>query len=331
MVFEGLRFAFRPTSADNRAMRIGILSRNPTLYSTRRLAQAAWERGHEVQVIDTMAVAVHLGQGVASTSEPRLVGNDIAGLATTSPIPALDAIIPRIGTSVTFYGLAVVRQFEAAGLATTASSPGIARSRDKLESLQIMSRARIPIPRTAVVARPEALFAAVAAVGGLPVVIKLIRGTQGQGVILANYLTTISAVLKRARELRQQAILQEFIAEAAGTDLRVIVVGNRCVAAMQRQAAAGEFRANLHRGGSATAFALDAATESLARRAAQAHDLAVAGVDLIWSNRGPLVLEVNSSPGLEGIEKATGVDVAGAIIGYLEETVGRKPRSPLRR
>jgi ribosomal protein S6--L-glutamate ligase len=307
-------------------MRIGILSRNPTLYSTRRLAEAAWERGHQVQIIDTMAVAVHLGQDGLPGGEARLVANGLAGLATTKPLPALDAIIPRIGASVTFYGLAVVRQFENAGVFTSASSQGIARSRDKLESLQIMARANIPIPRTAVVARPEALFAAVAAVGGLPVVIKLIRGTQGQGVILANYLTTISAVLKRAKELRQQAILQEFIAEAEGGDQRVIVVGNRCVAAMARQAAAGEFRSNLHRGGSASAIRLDAATESLALRAAQAHGLAVAGVDLIRSRRGSLVLEVNSSPGLEGIEKATGSDVAGAIVGYLEGATGRRPR-----
>lgn len=306
-------------------MRIGILSRNPSLYSTRRLAQAAWERGHQVQIIDTMSVAVHLGREGGPAGEARIVADGLAGLAKTSPLPALDAIIPRIGASVTFYGLAVVRQFEAAGVASTASSPGIARSRDKLESLQLMAQARIPIPRTAVVARPEALFAAVAAVGGLPVVIKLIRGTQGQGVILANYLTTISAVLKRARELRQQAILQEYIAEAGGGDRRVIVVGGRCVAAMARQAAAGEFRANLHRGGSAVAIRLDVATESLALRAAQAHDLAVAGVDLIQSRRGPLVLEVNSSPGLEGIEKATGVDVAGAIVAYLEAKAAQRP------
>jgi ribosomal protein S6--L-glutamate ligase len=308
-------------------MRIGILSRNPALYSTRRLARAAWERGHEVQIVDTTAVAVHLGRAGETPGDMQLVVNGVAGLASTSQLPKLDAVIPRIGTSVTFYGLAVVRQFEAAGIFTTASSQGIARSRDKLESLQIMAQARLPIPRTAVIARPEALLAAVEAVGGLPIVVKLIRGTQGRGVILANYLSTISAVLKRARELHQQAILQEFITEAGGRDLRVIIVGDRCVAAMERQAAEGEFRANLHRGGSAVPVELDAASRSLALRAARAHGLAMAGVDLIPSNRGPLLLEVNSSPGLEGIEHTTGVDVAGAIIDYVEQNAGRSATS----
>jgi ribosomal protein S6--L-glutamate ligase len=304
-------------------MRIGILSRNRALYSTRRLAQAAWQRGHEVQIVDTTAVAVHLGRAAEIPGDMRLVVNGVAGLGSTSLLPELDAVIPRIGTSVTFYGLAVVRQFEAAGIVTTASSQGIAQSRDKLESLQIMAQAKLPIPRTAVIARPEALLAAVEAVGGLPIVVKLIRGTQGRGVILANYLSTVSAVLKRARELHQQAILQEFIAEAGGRDLRVIIVGDRCVAAMERQAAEGEFRANLHRGGTAVPIDLDPTTATLARQAARAHSLAVAGVDLIRSERGPLVLEVNSSPGLEGIEQTTGIDVASAIIGYVEQTAGR--------
>jgi ribosomal protein S6--L-glutamate ligase len=304
-------------------MRIGILSRNPALYSTRRLAQAAWDRGHEILIVDTTAVAVHLEGAGEQGGEIQVVVNGVAGLGSKSLLPKLDAVIPRIGTSVTFYGLAVVRQFEAAGIVTTASSQGIARSRDKLESLQIMAQAQLPIPRTAVIARPEALLAAVEAVGGLPVVVKLIRGTQGRGVILANYLSTISAVLKRARELHQQAILQEFIAEAGGRDLRVIIIGDRCVAAMERHAAEGEFRANLHRGGSAVPVELDEATRSLARQAARAHGLAVAGVDLVRSKRGPLLLEVNSSPGLEGIEQTTGIDVASAIIDYVEKTVGR--------
>lgn len=307
-------------------MRIGILSRNPTLYSTRRLAQAIWARGHQAHIIDTTAVAVHLGTDGSRGEAQLLVGN-VAGLADVAPLPALDAIIPRIGTSVTFYGLAVVRQFEAAGTVTTASSDAIARSRDKLHSLQIMGRAGLPIPRTAVLARPEALFAAVNAVGGLPAVVKLIRGTQGRGVLLAHHLATITAMLRRAEELNQQAIIQEFIAEAAGSDLRVIVVGNRCVAAMERRAPTGEFRANLHQGGTAAPVALDAATAALATAAARAHGLAVAGVDLLQSRRGPLLLEVNSSPGLEGIERTTGVAVAEAIVGYVEATVGRKRRS----
>ncbi|WP_374687173.1 RimK family alpha-L-glutamate ligase [Promineifilum sp.] len=305
-------------------MRIGILSRNPALYSTRRLAQVARERGHQAQVIDTTSVAVHLGRQGAPPGETHLLTEGIPGLANTSPLPALDAIIPRIGTSVTFYGLAVVRQFEAAGLITTASSQAIARSRDKLQSLQLMAQARLPIPRTAVIARPEALYAAVDAVGGLPAVVKLIHGTQGRGVLLAHYLATVAAVLQRAEELNRQAIIQEFIAEAAGRDLRVIVVGHRWVAAMERRAPQGEFRANLHQGGTAVPVELDAATAALAVRAARAHGLAVAGVDLIPSRRGPLLLEVNSSPGLEGIEATTGVDVAGAIVRYVEEAARRR-------
>ena len=184
-------------------MRIGILSRNPALYSTRRLAQAVWARGHQAQIIDTTSVAVHMGAADVSPGATHLLTGGAIGLAATTPLPALDAIIPRIGTSVTFYGLAVVRQFETAGVFTTASSDAIARSRDKLHSLQVMAQAGLPIPRTAVVARPEALFAAVEAVGGLPTVVKLIRGTQGRGVLLAHHLATISAMLQRAEELRQ--------------------------------------------------------------------------------------------------------------------------------
>ncbi len=303
-------------------MRIGILSRNPALYSTRRLAQAIWARGHQAQIIDTTAIAVHLG----AAGGPQLLTGGAIGLAATTPLPPLDAVIPRIGTSVTFYGLAVVRQFEAAGVFSAVSADAIARSRDKLHSLQVMAQAGLPIPRTAVVARPEALLAAVDAVGGLPAVVKLIRGTQGRGVLLAEHMATIAAMLQRAEELNQQAILQEYIAEAAGRDLRVIVVGNRPVAAMERHAPPGDFRANLHQGGSATAVTLDRATAALAVAAARAHGLAVAGVDLLLSRRGPLLLEVNSSPGLEGVEKATGEDVATAIVAYVEAAANRGRR-----
>lgn len=307
-------------------MRIGILSRNPSLYSTRRLLAAARERGHRAEVVDTTSVAVHLGGHGRMPGESRRLVAGLPGLAGTVELPPFDAIIPRIGTSVTFYGLAVVRQFEASGVLTTASSNAIACSRDKLQSLQVMSQAGLPIPRTAVVAQPEALYAAVEAVGGLPAVVKLIHGTQGRGVFLAHQLATVSAMLQRVAELNRQAIVQEFIAEAAGRDIRLIVVGRRSVAAMERQAPHGEFRANLHRGGTASPFEPDAAMIALAVAAAQAHGLAVAGVDLVPSQRGPLLLEVNSSPGLEGIEKATGVDVAGEIIEYVEETArGRRP------
>ncbi len=259
-------------------------------------------------------------------SHPRALQHAPAGPGHLGPWPPLDAVIPRIGTSVTFYGLAVVRQFEAAGVFSAVSADAIARSRDKLHSLQVMAQAGLPIPRTAVVARPEALLAAVDAVGGLPAVVKLIRGTQGRGVLLAEHMATIAAMLQRAEELNQQAILQEYIAEAAGRDLRVIVVGNRPVAAMERHAPPGDFRANLHQGGSATAVTLDRATAALAVAAARAHGLAVAGVDLLLSRRGPLLLEVNSSPGLEGVEKATGEDVATAIVAYVEAAANRGRR-----
>lgn len=302
-------------------MKLAILSRNPGLYSTRRLLQAAAARGHHASVIDTTAVAVHLGGREGSPAAATLLSPGALGLQRPSPLPQLDAVIPRIGASVTFYGLAVVRQFEAMGTVLTASSDAIAASRDKLHSLQLMTRAGLPIPRSAVIARPEALNAAVYAVGGLPVVVKLIRGTQGRGVLLARDLATIQAVLQRAQELGRQALVQEFITEAGGCDLRVIVVGDRCVAAMERRAGAGEFRANLHLGGQARAVRLDEETSRLAVRAAQVHGLAVAGVDLLPSKRGPLLIEVNSSPGLEGIEQATGVDVAGAVIGHVEQLV----------
>jgi ribosomal protein S6--L-glutamate ligase len=307
-------------------MRIGILSRNPDLYSTRRLVEAARARGHTAVIIDTTAVAVHVGQSDPPDGGLPLLVGGATGVAGLARMPALDGIIPRIGASVTFYGLAVVRQFETAGVLTTASSAGIASSRDKLHSLQTMAHAGLPIPRTAVIARPEALYAAVQAIGGLPAVVKLIHGTQGRGVFLAHHLATVAAVLQRVEELNRQAILQEFIAEAEGRDQRLLVVGDRCVAAMERRAPPGEFRANLHRGGTADPLTPDASAVALAIAAARAHGLAVAGVDLIPSGRGPLLLEVNSSPGLEGIERATGVDVAGAIVDYVEAADRRRGR-----
>lgn len=306
-------------------MRIGILTRNPGLYSTRRLARVAWERGHQVRLIDTTNVTVEIG-GAPPEQEPRVLTPGSLGLARATRLPALDAVIPRIGSSVTYYGLAVVRQFEAAGVALTASSKAIAQSRDKLHSLQIMSRAGLPVPRTAVIGHPGALYAAIHAVGGLPVIIKLNRGTQGKGVVLVHDLGTAADLLRRAQETNRPAILQEFVAEAEGRDLRVIVVGDKVVAAMERQAVGGEFRANLHLGGTSRAVELDPAAKDLALQAAKVHELGVAGVDLILSRRGPLLLEVNSSPGLEGIEQATGIDVAGAMIDFVERLVVRGRR-----
>ena len=306
-------------------MRIGVLSRNSSLYSTRRLVEAGRQRGHTMLVIDTLGVVVELG-----LTEEKIALRKSSSQATMGGLaypfvrlPQVDAIVPRIGASITNYGLAVVRQFEAASVPTTASSLGVGSSRDKLYSLQLMSRAGLPVPRTAVLVQPHLYFSAVQSVGGPPVIIKLNRGTQGRGVILAPNFRTVEVVLSRLRRLKQLLLVQEFVAEAEGSDVRVIVVGGRCVAAMRRTASAGEYRSNLHRGGTAVSVTLSPELEHLACRAAQAHDLDVAGVDIIHSRRGPLLLEVNSSPGLEGIEQATQADVAGAIIEHLEQKVVR--------
>ena len=316
-------------------MRIGILSRNRMLYSTSRLAQAAREQGHNVLVIDTTTVAVEAGTGngrpirVVKTGILPAWGRQWHGSPrAVTPLPPLEAIIPRIGASITQYGLAVVRQFEAHGVWTTATSAAIACSRDKLHSLQLMEQAGLPIPKTAVLAQPEALLTAVQSVGGPPVIIKLVRGTQGKGVILAHNLVTAEAVMKTIQQANREALVQEFIAESRGKDLRLIVVGNRCVAAMERRASGeGEFRANLHLGGTAVSITPDKEMVKLAVAAAQVHGLKVAGVDILLSARGPLILEVNSSPGLQGIETVTGVNVAGEIIAYLEKAAYRKKLS----
>ncbi|MCI0393944.1 MAG: RimK family alpha-L-glutamate ligase [Chloroflexi bacterium] len=295
-------------------MKIGILSRNIALYSTRRLAQAVRQRGHQVCVINTLKVAVSLNDRGARMNP-----------AARAALPNVTAIIPRIGASVTFYGLAVVRQFEARGVLTTASSQAIAWSRDKLHSLQVMNSAGLPIPKTTVVAHPADILPAIEAAGGLPVIIKLIRGTQGRGVFLVAELHIVESIWKTLHRLKEQMLVQEFIREARGQDVRLIVVGNRCVAAMQRTAVAGEFRSNLHRGGTAAPAAPDTHTSELAIQAARVHGLGVAGVDILQSARGPLVLEVNSSPGLEGIERTTGVDVAGEMVAFLEQEEKKRP------
>ncbi len=312
-------------------MKIGILSRNNNLYSTRRLVEAARVRGHEVRVIDTLAIAIEIGvadepdMGIKVIESPRRQGRRWGMLPdATTFLPQVDAIIPRIGASITYYGLTVVRQFEANGVLTTAASQAIAQSRDKLQSLQIMHRAGLPVPKTAVIVKPEALYSAIQAVGPPPVVVKLIQGTQGRGVILARNWQTTAAVLEKLRAYNKQALVQEYVSEAEGRDIRIIVVGDRCVAAMMRVAPDGEFRANLHRGGTAVPITLDSETEQLALAAARAHGLSVGGIDIIESERGPLLLEVNSSPGIEGIETATGKDVAGEIIHFLERQNKRK-------
>ena len=291
-----------------------ILSRNPKLYSTSRLVEAATARGAETLVIDPLHCVVNL-----SKKRPEI---DFHGRI----VKDVDGIIPRIGASITFYGLAVLRQFEMMGVFAANESQAVARSRDKLRSLQLFSRHDIGIPRTAFARRREDLRDAIKRVGGTPVVLKLLEGTQGVGVILAESVSTAESVLDAMHSLKQNILIQAFIQESAGQDIRAIVVGDRVVAAMRRRAAAGEFRSNVHRGGSTEAVELDPAYEATALDAAHALGLNIAGVDLMPSNDGPMVLEVNSSPGLRGIEAATGRDVAGAMIDYVLEHIGGPPR-----
>jgi ribosomal protein S6--L-glutamate ligase len=241
-------------------------------------------------------------------------------------LPRVDGIIPRIGSSVTAHGLKAVRAFEMAGAATTVTAAAIGLSRDKATSLRRMEQAGIDVPRTALVRRAEELDEAIEWVGGLPAIIKLSRSTQGRGVLLANNLATIRGVLAALQRAGESLLVQEYIAESRGRDTRVIVVDRHCVAAMERSAAPGDFRSNLHRGGTALAVTLPTTWAELAVQAAGAVSVQVAGVDIIQSDRGPLVLEVNSSPGLEGIERVTGQDVALEIVAYLEEQVGEANR-----
>ena len=314
-------------------MKIGILSRNRSLYSTRRLVQAGRMHGHDVKIIDTMTVAVEMGLApngnqIKVVLQPSHQANRWGAISNkVQYVQPLDAIIPRIGTSITEYGLAVVRQLEQQHVVTTAPAEGIAQSRDKLRSLQLLVQHGLPVPKTAVIAQPASLFSAIQSVGGTPVIIKLIQGTQGKGVILARNLATAAAVMSKIQSAKRQALIQEFISESAGRDWRLIVVGDKCVAAMERQAVTqGEFRSNLHLGGTAVRITPDEETIKLAVAAAKAHGLHVAGVDIVFSNRGPLLLEINSSPGLEGIEQVTGEDVAGHIISYLEQAYKHRPR-----
>ena len=294
--------------------KIAILSRNPKLYSTSRLVEAIGERGAESTVIDPLHCVVNL-----SKKRPEI---DFHGHA----IKDLHGIVPRIGASITFYGLAVLRQFEMMGVFSANESQAVARSRDKLRTLQLFSRHDIGMPATAFARRREDLRDAIKRVGGTPVVLKLLEGTQGVGVILAESISTAESVLDAMFSLKQNLLIQAFVQESKGQDIRAIVVGNRVVAAMRRTAAPGEFRSNVHRGGSARAETLDPEYERTAIEAARVLGLNIAGVDLMPSKDGPMVLEVNSSPGLQGIEGATGIDVAGAMIDFVLENLGDGPR-----
>jgi ribosomal protein S6--L-glutamate ligase len=290
-------------------MKLGILSRSPKAYSTSRLVAAAKGRGHTVRVLNTLRFAIDL-----SSDAPDLQYRG-------KPLSHFDAVLPRIGASITFFGMAVVRQFEQMDVYTPSTSSGIANSRDKLRSIQILSRHGIGIPGTMFVRDRADVIAAVDCVGGAPVVIKLLEGTQGIGVILAPDKKVAEAVIETLQSTKQNVLIQRFIAESKGKDLRAFVVGDRVIAAMRRSAVGDEFRSNVHRGGTTEAVELDAETKRVAVRAAQIMGLRVAGVDLLESDDGPLVMEVNSSPGLEGIEGATGMDIAGAIVDFVASQV----------
>jgi ribosomal protein S6--L-glutamate ligase len=292
-------------------MRLAILSRQPELYSTRVLVEAAQARGHDVRVLDTLQFDIRL-----SKRNPQLFYQG-------APVARLDAVIPRIGASITFYGLAVVRQFEMLGVYCLNESQAIARSRDKLRCLQILSRYDVGLPPTVYTRQADHVAGCIEQVDGPPVVVKLLQGTQGIGVVLAESTVAASSVIEAFHGLDQNILIQKFIREANGSDIRALVVGRRVVAAMRRQAVAGEFRSNIHRGGKAKKLNLPPEYRKTALAAARLLGLRLAGVDMIESKDGPMVMEVNSSPGLEGIQKATNVDVAAAVIEHIEKEVLR--------
>jgi ribosomal protein S6--L-glutamate ligase len=290
-------------------MKLAILSRSPNAYSTRRLKAAAIQRGHKALVLNTLRFAIDL-----AGDEPDL---QFRG----KTLSHYDAVLPRIGASITFFGLAVVRQFEQMDIYTPNTAAGIANSRDKLRSIQILSRHEVGIPATTFARDRKDVLPAIKRVGGAPVVIKLLEGTQGIGVILAPDTKVAEAVIETLQSTKQNVLIQRFIAESKGKDIRALVVGDRVVAAMRRSAQGDEFRSNVHRGGTTEVVELDEEYRRVAVQAAQIMGLRVAGVDMLESDDGPLVMEVNSSPGLEGIETATGLDVAGAIIDYIANQV----------
>jgi ribosomal protein S6--L-glutamate ligase len=289
-------------------MKIGILSTNPKLYSTKRLVEAGNQRGHEVQVINHKRCYMNIA---SHRPEIHYKGKAIEGL---------QAIIPRIGASISFYGTAVVRQFEMMNVYSVNESVAITRSRDKLRALQLLARKGIGLPVTGFANSPDDTEDLLGFVGGAPVVIKLLEGTQGVGVVLAETKKAAESVIEAFRGLKANFMVQEYIKEAGGADIRCLVIGDKVVASMKRQGKEGEFRSNLHRGGSATLIKITPEERSTAVRSAKLMGLNVAGVDLLRSERGPLVMEVNSSPGLRGIEEATGKDIANMIIEFIEKT-----------
>lgn len=287
-------------------MHIGILSRNAHLYSTARIVEAAEQRGHQVTVIDHQKCVL-----VIESNKPRIIYRG-------EEVPKFDAIIPRIGASVTFYGAAVVRQFEQMHVFSTLESQALVRSRDKLRSLQLLSKAGLGMPKTAFASSPKNIDDVLNQVGGAPVVIKLLEGTQGIGVILAETRNSAKSVIEAFLDVEVNILVQEFIKEAGGADIRAFIVDGQIVGAMRRQGAEGDFRSNLHRGGTASLLELSPEEKLTAIKAVKKLGLVIAGVDMLQSSRGPLVMEVNSSPGLEGIEGATKIDIAAKIIEYVE-------------
>jgi len=289
-------------------MKIAILSQDSSLYSTRRLKEAGETQGHEIQVVNYLRCYMNI-----TAHKPTIMYKG-------KPLEDFDVVIPRIGASRTFYGTAVVRQFEVMGVFSANDSQAISRSRDKLRCLQLLARKGIGLPVTGCAHATEDIDGLIESVGGAPVVIKLLEGTQGIGVVLAETHQAAKSVIEAFRGLDANILVQEYIKEAQGADIRCFVIGDKVVASMKRQGAEGEFRSNIHRGGKAEKIKLTPEERSTAVRAAKAMGLGVAGVDLLRSNHGALVLEVNSSPGLEGIEQATGVDVGGKIIDFVTKS-----------
>lgn len=286
-------------------MKIAMLARNAELYSHKRLKQAAEDRGLQLDIINTLRCYMNI-----ASRRPEIYYNG-------EKLVGYDAVIPRIGASITFYGLAILRQFEMMGVYPLNESVAIGRSRDKLRSLQLLARDGIGLPVTTFAHDPKMTEEVLKVAGGAPVVIKLLEGTQGIGVVLADTERSAKSVIEAFRGANVNILVQEFIKEAGGTDIRALVVGGKVIATMKRTGAEGEFRSNLHRGGSAEAIRISPEERSTAIRAAKAMGLNVCGVDMLRSNHGPVVMEVNSSPGLEGVENATGIDVAGKIIEFL--------------
>jgi ribosomal protein S6--L-glutamate ligase len=290
-------------------MKIAVLSTNPDLYSTRRLVEAIKTRGHQALVIDHVKCFVMIEGGKPSVIYKGKALKDI------------DAVIPRIGTSVTAFGCAVVRQLELMKVYTPIKSQAILRSRDKLRSMQVLAKSGVDIPKTVFAKHPAQVTELINMVGGPPVIIKLLEGTQGVGVVLAETIKAAKSTIEAFYGLKANFLIQEFISESKGADIRVFVIGNKVVAAMRRQGADGDFRSNLHRGGQGFLIELTPEEERTAIAAAKALGVKIAGVDLLQSERGPLVMEVNSSPGLKGIEEVSGIDIASLIIGYIEDKI----------